>query len=206
MTYSYTATNTSTVDTVFIDTFSDDKLDNLDGMGTCDVTPAVELAPGGSYSCTVTAAVTGNAFNELTNEGTAAGFDDDGETVSAMDPATVTFNNVPPEAALTKIAKEVLVTYEVTVTNLSDAEALTLSLLDDDTFGDITAVQGAVERTDCSVEQALAINGYPGDTYTCTFDARVTVSPHTNTVTGTVNDDDGSNADTPSDSAMVSFE
>lgn len=205
VTYSYKVTNTSTVDTVFIDTLIDDKLGDLDGKGTCDVTPDVELAPGGTYSCTVTTNVTGNAFATLTNEGIASGVDDDGAPVTAKDPATVTFGNVEPDAALTKVAKAVLVTYEVTVTNMSDAEQLTLRLLSDDTFGDITAVQGAVERTDCSVAQALAINGESGDTYICTFDAKVTSSPHTNIVTGTVDDDDGSNADTPADSATVTF-
>ena len=83
--------------------------------------------------------------------------------------------------------------------------AVSVDVLNDDTFGDITAVQGAIQSTDCAVPQILAVSGQGGDTYTCSFDATVGTSPHVDTVTGTVSDDEG-NTVQPSDSAQVSFE
>jgi hypothetical protein len=49
--------------------------------------------------------------------------------------------------------------------------------------------------------------GQAGDSYTCTFDAVVTSSPHTNTASGAVSDDDANDVSpTPSDTATVTFE
>jgi hypothetical protein len=83
--------------------------------------------------------------------------------------------------------------------------------LDDDVYGDITddknGTNPKIDSTDCSVSQTLApagdVNGF--DCYTCTFDAATIASPTTDTVTGTVNDDDGSTPATPSGSAYVEF-
>jgi hypothetical protein len=124
----------------------------------------------------------------------------------------VNFLNRPPAASLSKTAKSLLVTYEVVVTNDSEAEALRLSSLMDDTFGDITLAQGNVKETTCRVPQDIPRSGSTdgmgelNDFYKCTFTALVETSPHTNTVTGSVDDDDGDN-DTvqPFDSALVTF-
>ena len=198
VTYTYLVTNGATVDTVTIDTLTDDKLGNLNGMGDCSVPQS--LAPnGGSYSCTVTVEVSGNAGDVVTNVATASGLDDDGSPVSDMDDATVNINDAPPAASLTKVPTEMDVTYVVTVTNDSTAEALDIDQLLDDKFGDITQVQGNVLSTDCAL-QTIEVGG----DYTCTFVGRVNSSPHTNTVTGTVSDDEGTEV-TPSDSATVTF-
>jgi hypothetical protein len=118
----------------------------------------------------------------------------------------VNVNNLPPAATLTKSVTEAVVTYKVVVSNDSDIESLELTALDDDKFGDITQVQGAIQGTDCSVPQTLLPKGESGDTYSCTFDAKVRTSPHTDTVTGTVSDDDSDVPIKPSDSATVTFE
>lgn len=68
-------------------------------------------------------------------------------------------------------------------------------------FGDITQVQGDIQVTTCVVPRMIAV----GASYTCSFDAKISTSPHTDTVTGTVTDDDGGTV-TPSDSATVTFE
>jgi hypothetical protein len=94
----------------------------------------------------------------------------------------------------------VVVIFDVEVTNNSGAEALELKVLDDDQFGDITRVQGNVLSTTCGVPQTIAV----GDSYSCAFEGEVNSSPHTDTVTGTVEDDDGGSV-TPSDSATVTF-
>ena len=206
VTYSFTITNTSAVDTVTIDNLVDDIIGDLNGLGTCSV-PQL-LVPGGSYSCELIAPVTGNAFDSVTNTATASGIDDDGQPVMAADSATVDIDNVPPAATLTKNATELLVTYSVTVCNDSDAESLELNALHDVPYGDITVVANDITETSCAVPQTLQPAGDGGglDCYSCSFKAITTTSPTTDTVTGTVDDDDGSTSATPSDSATVSFE
>jgi hypothetical protein len=96
-----------------------------------------------------------------------------------------------------------VVTFEVVVTNDSTAEALELTELIDDVYGDITSdVTDDILGTTCNVPQTIEM----GSSYTCSFDARVSTSPHTDTVTGTVSDDDGSSVLTASDSATVTLE
>ena len=201
VTFSFSIHNSSVVDTVTINSLTDSIYGDLNGQGDCSV-PQI-LLPDASYVCTVMIYVAGDAASSETNIATASGIDDDGEPLSASDDATVNFNNVPPAASLTKSALSALVSYQVTVTNDSDSEALTLDALVDDKFGNITQVQGAIQATTCSVPQVLATNSSTGDTYVCTFNAVVDTSPHTNTVTGAVNDNDGSAATTPSDSSTV---
>lgn len=165
------------------------------------------IPSGGSYTCSFTGTVSGNAGDSQTNVLTAEGVDDEGTPVSDGDDATVTITNVPPAATLTKTVTMVLVTYQVTVTNDSDTEALTLTMLWDNEYGDIAdQTNPHIESTNCVVPWTLAPNGNSGDTYTCSFDARAYTSPMTHTVTGTVNDNDGSPPITSSDSATVTFE
>jgi len=210
VTFNFTVTNTSTTDTVTINSLTDTiygDLTSVDGS-TCTV-PQVLLPGGGLYSCLFTVFVSGDASDEppsQTNTATASGVDDDGEEVSAFDDAVVNFNNVPPDASLTKTATEVLVTYSVVVCNDSDAEALTLDELNDDIYGDITFVHDDITSTDCEVQQTLEPAGEDGDCYACSFTAKTSTSPTTDTVTGTVNDNDGSASIYPNDSATVTFE
>lgn len=58
------------------------------------------------------------------------------------------------------------VTYTVTVTN-SGNQAVTLTDLDDDPHGDITATSGSIDSTTCTLPQALA----PEASYSCYFTA-----------------------------------
>ena len=208
VTYTFTVTNISTVDTVTINSLVDSILGDLNGRGTCSV-PQV-LVAGASYSCSLIEAVSGNAFDAITNTATATGVDDDGEPVMAADDATVNIENVPPAASLIKTATELLVTYSVTVCNDSDAEQLTLDALSDDIYGDITDVANpALTETTCVVPQDLAPadgDASDNDCYSCSFRASTTTSPTIDTVTGTVSDNDGSTPATPSDSATVTFE
>lgn len=206
VTFTLKVDNLSPVDAVTITSLTDSIYGNL--AGVCALPWSIPV--GGSRTCTFIAYVAGNANGSETNVATASGVDDDGSLVEAMDDATVNLNNVPPAASLTKTAKAALVTFEVTVVNESEAEALTLDALVDDRFGDVAdASNPAIESTLCTLPRTLAPNdGAPGgeDTYTCTFEARVSTSPHTDTVTGTVNDDDGSLPAQPSDSATVTLD
>lgn len=204
VTYSVTVNNTSTVDTVTISSLVDDILGDLNGQGSCVVPQTITT--GGSYSCNLVALVEGNAGDAVVNVVTANGTDDDDDPIMATDDATVDVENAAPAASLVKTAGSAVVTFNVTVSNDSDAESLTVDALNDDQFGDITQIQGKVQSTTCIVPQVLQPAGDFGDTYTCSFDALVDTSPHTNTLTGTVSDDDGSLPVTPSDSATVTLE
>ncbi|OZG72945.1 hypothetical protein BTA51_13370 [Hahella sp. CCB-MM4] len=204
VTYTYTVTNTSSVDSVTINVLVDDILGDLNGQGSCSVPQFI--APSGSYSCSLTTYVSGNGNTSVTNVVTATGVDDDSDPVSATSDATVNIENQPPAASITKSAVMALVTYQITVTNDSDAEALTVTNLVDDMFGDITAVQGNIYATTCVIPQVLQPATQAGDSYTCTFDAFVDTPTHTNTVTATVGDDDGSAPVTPQASATVTLQ
>jgi hypothetical protein len=201
--FTFTINNLSTVDTVTINSLTDDIYGDLNGQGDCSV-PQV-LAPGNSYSCNATFYVDGDAGDVETNVATASGIDDDvpPNPVSDDDDATVNITNVPPAASLDKAATLVCVTYVVTVTNESTAEALTLDSLIDDVYGNITG-NPLLEDTDCAVPQTLQPKGQSGDSYTCTFEACTSTSPTKDTVTGTVSDNEGGSV-TPSDCAEVTF-
>jgi hypothetical protein len=93
------------------------------------------------------------------------------------------------------------------VTNDKAAEPLYLTSLSDGKFGNLTTVHGAIRSTTCRVPQTLSPLGQTGDTYTCSFDAAVSSSPHTNTASGAVSDDEANDVSpTPSDTATVTFE
>jgi len=203
--YAVVIKNNSTVDTVTISSLVDDKFGNLNGKGTCTVPRTI--APGASYSCSFSAALVGNAGQSHVNTVTASGLDDDNDPVSDSASATVNFYDVLPAATLSKTAKSVIATYEIKVTNDKSAEDVYLTTLTDDKFGNLTTVHGDIKSTTCQVPQTLARMGQPGDSYTCTFDAVVTSSPHTNTASGQVSDDEANNVSpTPSDTATVTFE
>ncbi|MDH3747371.1 MAG: hypothetical protein OER97_04125 [Gammaproteobacteria bacterium] len=174
------------------------------------------ITAGGSLTCTFVIPVTGDASDVPPGEtdlATVEATDDDlpPNTVSDDDDATVTFLDVPPSASLTKTATMVVATFDVVVTNTSSAEAISLDALVDDQFpggiliGDIDGV--TILNSTCSVPQTLEPNdGQPGglDEYTCSYDAKINTSPHVDTVTGTVSDNDGGSV-MPSDSAEVTF-
>jgi len=199
VTFTFVVNNISAVDTVTIDSLVDTIFGDLNGQGDCSV-PQIIVA-GDNYSCSFTTFVAGNAFDVHTNKATALGTDDDGEEVMAMDDETLNFNDVPPAASLTKDATMVVANFDVVVTNDSDAEDLSLEALSDDQFGDITQVAGDILSTNCAVPQMIAASG----NYSCSFTAVISTSPHTDTVTGTVADDDDNQIE-PSDSATVTFD
>lgn len=198
--FTFSVQNMSIVDAVTINTLTDNVYGNLNGQGTCSVPQTIPA--GGTYTCSLTMFVPGNAGGSLTNIGTASGVDDDGEPVSDDDDATVSFRNVPPAASVTKSATNVVVTFAVTVTNDSIAEPLALNALTDSTFGDVTTSgHDGILSTNCTVPRTLPVGGG----YTCSFVATVT-SPHIDTVTGTVADDDGGVLPVPSNTVSVTVD
>jgi hypothetical protein len=207
VTFSLTVNNISGVDSVTIDSLTDTVFGDLDGVGDCSVPQTI--AAGNSYSCSFAADLEGEPAAPHMNVATASGLDDDGNPVSDNDGATVNFGNVAPAASLSKSATLATVTYAVSVSNDSDAEALVLSVLEDDKFGDISNVGNPlIQSTNCILPQQLEPNdGEAGgpDEYSCVFTALVNCSPHSNTLTGSVTDNDGSAPVTPSGSTTVTL-
>ncbi|UCH26876.1 MAG: hypothetical protein JSV66_04300, partial [Trueperaceae bacterium] len=92
VTFTVTFGNSSSVDEMSITSLDDSVYGDLNGMGDCAVPQT--LAPLGSYSCSFTASISGNAGFVHQNTATAAGTDDDGSAVEASDDATVTLTDV----------------------------------------------------------------------------------------------------------------
>ncbi len=202
--FSVSVKNTSAVDSVTISSLTDDKFGNLDGKGTCDVSPAVVLAPGESYSCSFTGAVSGNAGDSHVNVVTASGKDDDGNDVSDSDDATVTITDVSAAIQVTKTANPTSLpepggnaTFAVEIKNLSAVDSVTISSLTDDIYGDLDG------KGTCDVPQTIA----PGGSYSCSFTGAVSGnagSSHTDVVTASGTDDDG-NPVSDQDDAVVTI-
>lgn len=216
VTFSVTVKNNSAVDSVTIDKMIDDVHGDITAVGgdisatTCTLATSNcsvgrVLAPLASCGCSFTALVDLDYADEPKYEKdtvTIDGTDDDGEPVTGSDNAIVNVKNVQPSATVSKTAKSATVTYEVVVFNKSTAEALTLESLMDDKFGDLTDGSNlAISSSTCNKLQSIPIGG----SYTCQFDAVVnaSASPHTNTVTAEVGDNDGSVTIKPTDSATV---
>jgi len=151
-----------------------------------------------------------NAGWDETDTVTVSGSDMHGNTVSGSDTAYIKITDVRPQISVTKTADNTMlnepggpVTYTVVVKNKSTAstDPVTISSLNDDKFGDITAIPGST----CTVPQTLQPDdGKAGglDEYSCSFTRSITGQPgysHTNTVTATGRDDDKKSDGSPTD-------
>ena len=180
-------TNTSPADTVTLTSIEDDE--NNDGTvdqtyndlaSICDST---ELAPTEVATCTFSHAVNGNPGDTITDAVTVLGTDDDVAPVSGGDTATVTVNDVPSSIAVVKTATPDTVpdpggnvTFDVTVTNTSLVDTVTLTLIEDDETDDGT-VDVTYPVSICDIQVLLptevatctfvrAVNGTAGETFT----------------------------------------
>jgi hypothetical protein len=211
--FSVVITNGSTVDSATVTSLNDTFLADLPNNGSCTdaagaTTAPFVLSPGESMTCTFTVSHTGDpaTFDDVV---TVAATDDDGADVGGVsNQVTVEITNVPPTANLTKTIVEALVTYQVVINNTSSFDDLSLNALQDDMFGDVFADQNSgnpdIVSTTCAATTLVA-----GGTYTCSFDAIVNTSPHTNTVSATVIDNEGTApvpVAVPSDSATITFD
>jgi len=142
---------------------------------------------------------------------TVFGHDSNNTAVQGSDSAQVAIANVPPTATVVKSLDGLAcadVNYRVRVNNTDTAESLTLTALNDNGFGDITKVQGNVLATTCGVAApngpgtlpaTIAANG----SYECDFRAHFCGGSHTDTVTGTLNDNEGGTINPVSNSLQV---
>ncbi len=110
---------------------------------TCPAQPTA-IPAGGAFSCSFEALVAGDAGGpDHVNVVRAVVRDDEGNTASGDDDATVAFSDVLPAIGVTKTPSVAAVaepggavTFGVVVENLS-VEAVTLTALADDVFGDL---------------------------------------------------------------------
>ena len=201
-TFSVSVQNTSAVDSVTISSLTDDVYGNLDGKGTCDVPQT--LAPGASYSCSFSGAVSGNAGSSHTDVVTASGTDDDGNPVSGDDDAVVTITDLAATIVVTKTATPTSLpepggnaSFAVKVQNASAVDSVTITSLTDDVYGNLDG------KGTCDVPQTLS----PGASYDCSFSGAVSGtagSSHKDVVTASGTDDDG-NPVSDDDDATVSI-
>ncbi len=140
VTYTVRITNLSP-ETVWLNSLVDDLFGNLDGEGTCAVTPPVELAPNNTtddtdvYSCTfvrhLTQADPGVDDAGLhTNTVTGIAEDADGNEASDDDPATVGFTDLVKTVDPSVVEDGENATYTVTLTN-TGTTAVVSDLVDD---------------------------------------------------------------------------
>lgn len=195
-------TNLSAVDTVTLNTITDD----TDNDGVVDLSFAataicntVTLAPGASAICTFpTRTISGNAGDLFTDVAAVTATDDDGQPVSGSNDATVTLTGVGAQIGVSKSALPTsvsepggLVEFTVRVVNQSTVDLVTINQLIDSIYHDITTSgHDGIVTTTCRVPQTLTVNG---GNYSCTFIAPVAGNfgeNHLNTVVATGIDDD----------------
>ena len=135
---------------VWLTSLVDTKFGDLDGQGTCVADGSVQIAVGGTYSCSFSAPVTGNAGFEHQNTVVATVVDDEGTDAENFDDETVTITDVPPNIIVDKtvdpgtVYAGETVTFHISVVNDSD-EAVTMTNLVDSIYGDLDG-QGDVRR------------------------------------------------------------
>ncbi len=200
VTFTAVITNTS-VETVTLTALTDNTIGNLNGRGTCSVPQIIPISS--AYTCVHSETVVGNSGTSLVNLLTSTVQDDEGNTATGNDSATVIFTDVLPAITVTKSVTPTMVpepggpvTFSVTITN-TGLETVTLTSLIDNVHGDLNG-QGS-----CSVPHLIP----PGGEHRCKFGATVSGDPEdseTDTVTATAQDDE-SNEVTDSDSATVSI-
>ena len=199
VTFTYVVINNSS-EPAEITILSDNKFGTLAGDADCKVGTVL----AGSASCDFSETrpisfVPGGHVNVFS----ATAKDDEGNTDTATDDATVTFTDVAPEITVTKTASptsvpetggNVTFTYEV---RNSGSVPVTIISLSDNVFGTLAG------DADCKVGRVLAVGA------SCTFQATFTLlasdypSSHTNTFSATAVDGDGNDANDTDDEEVT---
>jgi uncharacterized repeat protein (TIGR01451 family)/LPXTG-motif cell wall-anchored protein len=165
-----------------------------DGLDTPIDISTYSLAPGQTVTCSFVVALAGTAqiVRDVVN---VVVVDNDGQTGDDHANEATPIKDVRPAIGITKTADPITINtgdsvhYTFVISNLSDAEPLTLLTLNDDKFGDIFAECGLTGVV-------LAANNHaPGgpDEKTCEINRTITQAPgttHTNVVTVTGADDE----------------
>ncbi len=203
VTFTFLVTNNSLEDAT-LDSLVDSDFGDLNGQGDCSV-PQPLAGSGGTYTCSITVFLSGDASGPAHNNVvTATASDDDGNTDEATDDETVPFEDVLPDISIVKTADPTSVPetgadveFTIVVTNNSLEDATIESLVDSDF--DLAA--------NCADAAGTVLAS--GATYTCVFTEFISGDfsgpAHENTATVVASDNDG-NTDTESDDETVVFE
>jgi uncharacterized repeat protein (TIGR01451 family) len=192
VTFTVRVENESAMDSVTINSLSDDVYGDLNGQGACAVPQTITA--GEAYTCAFSATVAGNAGDSETSTVTAAGTDADGFPVSGQGSATVTITDVPPTISVTKEASPTVarsgdtVTFTIHVHNTS-VETVTLISLIDSAFGDLT--------DECAFSGDLGVDDVLG----CAINRTISADHH-NVITATVVDDEGNEANASAEASV----
>ncbi len=221
-TYNLLITNPDTLEAITITTLTDNVYGDLGNPAnpnvtdnTCDDLIGDVLAPspgpGNTTTCSFTANFTGNGGDSLTDIVTVTGVDDDGDTATDSDDATVRITDILPIIAVDKTATPAsrpepggTFTFNVVVTNLSN-ESVTITSLTDDIYGNLVTRPGS--GCTSAIGTVLAAAPGPGNTYSCSFTGPFNGNAgdtQTDVVTATAVDDDGNPA-TADDDATVAI-
>ncbi|WP_421119358.1 hypothetical protein ACE2AJ_18670 [Aquihabitans daechungensis] len=187
--FAVSVTNTSVAEpatvTAITDTVDGNVIDVTTVGGAVTATTCATgavLAPGTSYTCTFTLLVSGaNAGAAVVDQIGITLSDDDGNSVTPTDTETVAVTDVLPTIAVVKdnggatvAAPGGDVEFDVTVTNTSPDESVTLTELTDTIEGgapfDITSTDPPVVSTTCATGGVIA----SGASYSCSFTVAVT--------------------------------
>jgi hypothetical protein len=219
VTFSVSVENTS-VEAVTLTGLSDDVFgDLLDGSNpnvssnTC-VSIDTALSIGETVGCSFDAVVTGDAGEpDHLDTVTATVQDDDGNSGTGYDSATVAFTDVTPSVSVTKSPSVAsiaepggVVTFDLMLRNHSSEDVIVVSLVDD-VFGDLLDPfnPNVVDNTCELLPATMLVDGV----FACSFDALLVGSAtdpdHVNTVTFTVRDDEANEVD-DTDDALVAFD
>jgi uncharacterized repeat protein (TIGR01451 family) len=202
VTFTYTVKNNS-AEAVTISSLVDDRFGTLAGDADCKV--GTTLAGGASASFEATFSVpAGDYPGSHVDVFTAAGVDDDGNTDTATDDATVSYTDVLPDISVTKTANPTSVpetggdvTFTYSIKN-NGPEAVTIASLDDSVYGTLAG------DADCKVGTTLPSGASAEFAVTQLVKGDFTGPNHVNVFTAAATDDDG-NSDSASDDATVTF-
>ena len=164
--------NTSAVDEVTINTLVDDVYGDLATISPSTCSVPQTLAPSQVYSCIFAGTFTGVASEFQVDSILVIGEDDDGKAVRTVARAQVEITDavVVPALTVIKTANPTSlpepggnVTFTVQVINASPSGDITITDLQDNPYGDITALPGST----CATGAVLTPD--PNDIYSCSF-------------------------------------
>src|SRR5262249_23831632 len=166
----------------------------------------ITLAPGASFTFTVTTNLTIDGGEKYTNVVTVGGDDDEGSSTKATDDHTVAGADVAPSIIVTKSGPLTIaeggapVTYTFVTTNTSGiTDPVTITAISDNKFGDLLGVAK-------SQNGGAAITLAPGASFTFTYTTTLTLDAaetHTNVVTVSGVADESSTATATDDHVVV---
>ena len=217
-TFSVAVVNTSS-ESITLDTLNDSVFgDLLDGLNvsvidnTCATEPR-SIPVGESFNCTFDADLVADAAGaDHHNEVAAGASDDEGNTTSEVDDASVVYTDVLPTISITKTPSNGSipepggpVSFAISISNTS-TESVVIDALGDSDFGNLLDPSNpAVSLTTCPTQlRTLPIGGTLDCTFVATVSGDASGVDHVNTATAEAHDNEGNTA-SASDDAIVEF-